>query len=79
MQGSHIQGVKIPNGFATTSDAYWQSLEVAGVLDKLKETLTGLDTHNIKALAARGMRAREIIMSAGIGIPVDLWQQIKDA
>jgi len=31
-----VQGVKIPNGFATTSGAYWHLLESAGILDKLK-------------------------------------------
>ena len=36
-----VQGVKIPNGFATTSGAYWHLLEAAGILDKLKETLQG--------------------------------------
>ncbi|HSD57427.1 MAG TPA: PEP/pyruvate-binding domain-containing protein, partial [Methanotrichaceae archaeon] len=27
------QGVKIPNGFATTTDAYWHLLESAGILE----------------------------------------------
>ncbi len=30
-------GVKIPNGFATTSEAYWHLLEAAGILDPLKK------------------------------------------
>jgi pyruvate,water dikinase len=30
------QGVKIPNGFAVTAEAYWYVLESAGILDKLK-------------------------------------------
>ena len=35
------QGVKIPNGFATTSEAYWHFLNSAGILDKLKEAMSG--------------------------------------
>ncbi|MFB3764899.1 MAG: phosphoenolpyruvate synthase [Methanotrichaceae archaeon] len=71
------KGVKIPNGFATTADAYWHFLSSAGILDKLKETLEGLDKSNVKDLAARGKKARELIRSAKM--PDDLWEQIKAA
>jgi len=30
------KGVKIPNGFATTSDAYWHVINSAGILSQLK-------------------------------------------
>ena len=70
------KGVKIPNGFATTSDAYWHLLEAAGILDKLKEALAGLDKKsNVEELAAKGKRARELIL--GAKIPEDLWIEIK--
>lgn len=71
------KGVKIPNGFATTADAYWHFLSSAGILDKLKQTLEGLDNSNVKDLAARGKKARELIGSAKL--PDDLWDQIKAA
>ena len=71
------KGVKIPNGFATTASAYWHFLSSAGILDDLKETLEGLDKSNVKDLAARGKKAREIILSAKL--PDDLWAQIKAA
>jgi pyruvate,water dikinase len=70
-------GVKIPNGFATTADAYWHTLKSSGIYDKLKETMDGLDKSNVADLAARGKRARDLILSAGI--PDDVWSEIKSA
>lgn len=71
------QGVKIPNGFAITADAYWHLLESAGILEKLKSVLLGLDSSNIKDLAERGKKARELIL--GAKIPEDLWEEIRSA
>ncbi len=72
------QGVKIPNGFATTSEAYWHLLEAAGILEPLKNTLAGLDKKSpVKELAEKGKKARELIL--GAKIPEDLWDQIKAA
>ena len=36
------KGVRVPNGFATTADAYRLMLEEAGVLEPLKAALDGL-------------------------------------
>ena len=47
------QGVQIPNGFAITSDAYWHVITSAGILDKLKETVIGLDKKDVADLAIR--------------------------
>jgi pyruvate,water dikinase len=71
------KGVKIPNGFATTSDAYWHFLTAAGILDKLKEALSGLDKSNVEDLASRGKRVRDLILNAKL--PDDLWLDIKAA
>lgn len=71
------QGVKIPNGFATTSEAYWHFLNSAGILDKLKDAMSGLNNADVKDLAARGRRAREFIL--GSDLPYDLWMDIKEA
>lgn len=70
-------GIKIPNGFAITADAYWHMLQAAGALDALKKTMEGLDTYNVEDLAIRGRKARDIILEAGI--PDDLWAEIKAA
>ena len=36
------QGVKVPNGFAVTAQAYWYVLEQAGILTSLRQALEGL-------------------------------------
>ncbi|MGD9041736.1 MAG: phosphoenolpyruvate synthase, partial [Desulfobacteraceae bacterium] len=71
------QGIKIPNGFAVTAEAYWHVVGSAGVLEKLKTTLAGLDKANVNDLARRGKNARDLIL--GAGIPDDLWTEIKAA
>ncbi len=70
------KGVKIPNGFATTSEAYWHFLNSTGILDKLKEIMSGLNKADVKDLAARGKRARELILESDL--PEDLWMEIKE-
>lgn len=70
------QGVKIPNGFATTSEAYWHFLDSAGILDKLKDAMSGLNNADVKDLAARGKRARELILESDL--PEDLWMDVKE-
>jgi len=71
------QGVKIPNGFATTAEEYWHVANSTGILDKLKEAMAGLDKTNVEDLAKRGKRARDLIL--GAGIPDDLWSEIERA
>ena len=58
------KGVKIPNGFALTAEAYRYFLKEAGVMDKIKETLSDLDTTNMKNLSDRGHKVRDIIRKA---------------
>ena len=70
-------GVKIPNGFAITAQAYRHMVSTAGILDGLKETMSGLDKKNITDLAGRGKKARDLIL--GGGLPDDLWAEIKAA
>jgi len=69
------KGVKIPNGFAISADAYWHLLNSSGIKNKLKELMQGLDKSNVMDLSERGKLARELILSAGI--PEDLWDEIK--
>jgi pyruvate,water dikinase len=71
------QGVKIPNGFAITAEAYWHEVRSAGILGKLKEAMAGLDKTNVTDLAKRGKTARDLFL--GAGIPDDLWTEIKTA
>ncbi|MFT5702363.1 MAG: pyruvate,water dikinase [Desulforhopalus sp.] len=71
------QGVKIPNGFATTAAAYWHVINSAAILDELKQIMTGLEKSDVDNLAVRGEKARKLIVAAGI--PDDFWSEIKDA
>jgi pyruvate,water dikinase len=70
-------GVKIPNGFAITAEAYWHVVNSAGILDRLQETMSGLDKAKVADLARRGKQARDLIL--GAGIPDNLWAEIQRA
>ena len=69
------EGVKIPNGFAITADAYIYLLKSSGIIKKLKELMSDLDKDNVIDLSERGKLARELIL--GAEIPDDLWEEIK--
>ena len=71
------QGVRIPNGFATTAEAYRYMLDKAGAWDLLHAELDELDPGDVTALARKGKRAREIVY--GAGLPDDLAAEILDA
>ncbi|MGC8528929.1 MAG: phosphoenolpyruvate synthase [Leptospirillia bacterium] len=71
------QGVKVPNGFAITADAYWALLEKGGIMKPLREALEGLDRHNIADLERRGKIARDLIL--GVNIPQDMWSEIEES
>lgn len=71
------KGIRIPNGFSVTSEAYWHTLKAGGILEKLKKTMEGLDTADVADLAKRGKIARDQIL--GAGIPGDLWEEVRAA
>ncbi|WP_067903160.1 phosphoenolpyruvate synthase [Nocardia vaccinii] len=59
-------GVRVPNGFAITADAYRDMLTAAGAWGPLTDALAGLDPDDLSDLAQRGRRAREIVYGAGL-------------
>jgi len=71
------QGVRIPNGFAITAQAYSYVLEEAGIVGKLRETLEGLQPEDVEDLARRGKRARDLVY--GAPLPEDLRGEILQA
>ena len=71
------QGVRVPNGFAVTAEAYKHVLKTAGAWDALHAELDDLDADDVTALARRGKRAREIVY--GAGLPDDLAAEILSA
>ncbi|MCW5657213.1 MAG: phosphoenolpyruvate synthase [Burkholderiaceae bacterium] len=58
------QGVRVPNGFAVTAQAYRDMLEQADAWPRLQRTLAGLDARNVDDLARRAREAREIVQAA---------------
>jgi len=68
------EGVRIPNGFATTAAAYRYMLERTGAVKQLHDALDDLDPDDMVDLARRAKRAREIVY--GAGIPDDLAAEI---
>ncbi|WP_124948862.1 phosphoenolpyruvate synthase [Sulfuriferula thiophila] len=58
------QGVKVPNGFAITADAYHDLLAQPGVSAALHDALDALNPEDVVDLARRGARARDIIYNA---------------
>ncbi|MFO7997037.1 MAG: PEP/pyruvate-binding domain-containing protein, partial [Dehalococcoidia bacterium] len=71
------KGVNVPLGFAVTAEAYKYMVEKAGIGQKIKETLAGLDTHDMKDLSKRGEKIRHLIRTAAC--PAELEEEIKVA
>ncbi|MFH0818487.1 MAG: phosphoenolpyruvate synthase [Patescibacteria group bacterium] len=69
--------INVPNGFAITANAYRYMLKKADIENKIKKILANLDTHNLKQLAEKGYRIREIIL--GAEMPKDLENEIISA
>ncbi len=68
------KGVKVPDGFAITAQAYRDFLTEAGLDQKIDALLRGLNTQNLEALRDCGSAIRESIVSAQF--PADLEQEI---
>lgn len=69
------QGVNLPNGVATTADAYRHFLQEAGLNDSITQALEGLDVNDVHELAARGSHIRNMIVAAKL--PEDFEDEIK--
>jgi pyruvate,water dikinase len=71
------QGVRVPNGFATTAGAYFQFLNATGLDAKIRTILGGLDTRDIENLRQRGSEVRHAILAAEL--PAELAAEIVTA
>ncbi|MCU0527940.1 MAG: phosphoenolpyruvate synthase [Cyanobium sp. Prado107] len=71
------EGVRVPDGFATTAAAYRHFISSGGLGEHLHELLDDLDGDDIAALQAAGAAARSLLLSAPL--PDDLRRQILDA
>ena len=59
-------GIRVPNGFAITAQAYWDLLTANRLKENLQETLSGLDPANGPDLSLRAHRARQLILAAPV-------------
>jgi pyruvate,water dikinase len=71
------KGVSVPNGFATTADAYRHYIDHNGLHERIAKVLKDLDTRDVVALAKAGAQIREWVASGEM--PTDLADEIREA
>ncbi len=69
------QGIRVPNGFATTAKAYNYFLIKTGIKKQIKKIMAGLNTKNLDDLAKRGAAVRQLINQTPF--PKDLEKAVK--
>ena len=67
-------GVTVPDGFATTADAYRDFLAHEGLADRIREELATLDVDDVARLAETGAKIRDWILSTPF--PARLQQEV---
>jgi pyruvate,water dikinase len=70
-------GVRVPDGFATTSDAFHRFLEAGGLRERIAERIKDLDTDDTRALAEAGKEVRGWIVEQPF--PEDLGAEVRAA
>ena len=71
------KGINVPNGFATTSEAYWLLLEENKIKDEIELILQDLDITDTSNLQERGRKVRSLILASEL--PQTLQEEIKKA
>ena len=77
VRGLASAGVKVPDGFATTADAYRRFLSRSGLDTRIEDILEGLDSGDVAALALAGKQIRDLIRSTPF--PDGFEEQIRTA
>ena len=70
-------GVKVPNGYATTAEAYREFLKHEGLDARISAQLKALNVDDVQALAATGKSIREAVVKAPF--PAQLEKEIRAA
>lgn len=70
-------GVRIPDGFAVTAEAFRAVIARAGIEGELRAALSDLDKRDVAALARAGARCRELVY--GAGLPAEIEAEIRAA
>ncbi len=60
------KGIRVPNGFAITADAYRAFIEANNLDVIINDHLKGLDTKNITDLRSKGQKVRHAILDASL-------------
>jgi pyruvate,water dikinase len=71
------QGVRVPNGFAVTAEAYWYLLDSADLRGEIKSLLENVDTTDLDVLKVKTKKVRDMIFETPI--PTDLKDEIVEA
>lgn len=71
------QGVRVPNGFATTADAFRYFLRDTGVDQQIRTVLSAMNPDDVTSLQKAGRTVRQMILSTEL--PKDLTTQIEQA
>ncbi len=70
-------GVSVPDGFATTADAFRRFLTQTGLADRIAERLAGLDSEDVVALADAGRDIRRWVIEQPL--QSDLEEAVREA
>ena len=70
-------GITVPNGFATTADAFWVFLKQSGLDEKINDELVKLDVEDTRELTRVGAMVRQWVVDTPL--PADIEQAITDA
>ena len=74
-------GVRVPDGFATTADAYRTFLAQDGLAGRIDSVLSQLDVDNLEQLSRSGRQIRDWILATPLPAPLvaqvtAAWQQM---
>lgn len=58
------QGIRVPNGFSVTAEAYRLFMRESGLTERIRMILADLNTHDLTGLARRGKAIRDAILAA---------------
>ena len=67
-------GIKVPDGFATTACSFWYFLDYNEINRSLQQLMEDLDKENFTNLKEIGSKARKLILDASL--PYDLKREI---
>ncbi len=60
------KGINVPDGFATSAEAYWKFVRENEIEDALKKQLSSLDADDSEKLKKAGKKCRELVMDSKI-------------